>query len=147
MIGKVATPVCSPRTLSCSIRRRAARVERRHQDLLAVTLLQAAGDLGGRGGFTRALEADHEDRHRRQGCKVERLAIGTEHRDEFVVDDLDDHLAGRDRLDDFLADRFFLHLVGEIADDFERNVGFEQRAADFAHRFRRRHCPSAHHGG
>ena len=63
------------------------------------------------------------------GCarRAERL-------DELVVHDLDDHLAGRDRLDDVDADRVLPHLLGERAHDVERDVGFEQRAAHLAQR-------------
>jgi hypothetical protein len=49
------------------------------------------------------------------------------------MDDLDDHLAGRHRLDDIGADGAGAHLVGEGADDFQRHVRFEQGAAHFAH--------------
>ena len=35
---------------------RAARVERGHQDLALLAVLQALGDLGGGGGFARALQ-------------------------------------------------------------------------------------------
>ena len=31
------------------------------------------------------------------GIEVDRLGLGAQHRDQLVVDDLDDHLAGRDR--------------------------------------------------
>ncbi len=92
---------------------RAARVERRHQDFFAVALLQTARDLRRRCRLTRALQADHQDRHRRQRGNVERLAVGAEHLDQLVVHDLDDHLARRDRLDDLLADGLFLDLVGK----------------------------------
>ena len=71
---------------------------------------------------------------RRRRVEVDGLAVGAERRDELVVHDLDDHLAGRDRLDDGGADRFLAHLVGERAHDVERDVGFEQRAAHLAHR-------------
>ncbi len=57
-----------------------------------------------------------------------------ERRDELVVHDLDDHLAGRDRLDHVDADRVLLHLVGERARDIERDVGLEQRAPHLAQR-------------
>ena len=50
------------------------------------------------------------------------------------MDDLDDHLAGRDGLHDLLADGLFLHLVGELADHFEGDIRLEQGAAHFAHR-------------
>ena len=63
-----------------------------------------------------------------------RLAVGAQRRDQLVVHDLDDHLAGRDRLHHLDADRLLLDLVGEGARHVERDVGFEQRAAHFAHR-------------
>ena len=52
------------------------------------------------------------------------------------MDDLDDHLAGLDRLQDFGADGLGADLVGEGADDFERDVGLEQRTANLAQRRR-----------
>ena len=70
----------------------------------------------------------------RRGVEVDRLGVRAQHLDQLVVDDLDDHLAGRDRLDDLGADGAVAHLVGEGAHDFERDVGLEQRAADFAQR-------------
>ena len=51
---------------------------------------------------------------------------------QFVVDDLDDLLAGMDGLDDFLAGRLGLDAVDEIAGDLEIDVGFEERHTDFA---------------
>ncbi len=54
--------------------------------------------------------------------------------DQFVVHDLDDHLAGRDRLDDVDADRALLHLLDEGARHVERDVGLQQRAANLAQR-------------
>ena len=63
-------------------------------------------------------------------------ALGAEHLDQLVMDDLDDHLAGLDRLEDLGADGLFAHLVGEGAHDFERHVGLEQRAANLAQRRR-----------
>jgi hypothetical protein len=51
-----------------------------------------------------------------------------------VVDDLDDLLAGRDRLQHLGADGPLAHLVGEGAHDLERDVGLEQRAAHLAQR-------------
>ena len=66
--------------------------------------------------------------------------------DQLVMNDLDDHLAGGDRLDDLGADRLLPHPLGEIAHDFERDIGLDQGAADFAQRcadilFRQRAAP------
>ena len=54
--------------------------------------------------------------------------------DQRVVDDLDDHLARRDRAQHFLADRLLGDLVDEIAGDRQRDVGLEQGDAHLAHR-------------
>ena len=112
----------------------AAGVERCHQDFLVLALGEALGELGGGGGFARALQADHHDRDRGGRIEIDRIGVGAERRDQFVVHDLDDHLAGRDRLDDFDADRALLHLIDKGARHVERDVGLEQRAADLAQR-------------
>ena len=52
----------------------------------------------------------------------------------MVVHDLDDHLAGRDRAHHVLADRLLAHRGDEIAHHRERDIGFEERDADLAHR-------------
>ena len=52
---------------------------------------------------------------------------------EFV-DDLDDHLAGLDRLDYRRADRLGPRAVDKGAHDFERDVRLEQRAPHLPHR-------------
>ena len=111
----------------------AAHVERGHQDLLLVALLEPLRDLGGGGGLARALQADHQHRHRRGGLEVERSRVLAQHLDQRVVDDLDDHLARRHRLDDLAADRLFLDVLDERADHLEGHVGLDQRAAHLAH--------------
>ena len=63
-------------------------------------------------------------------------ALGAQHVDQLVMDDLDDHLAGLDRLQHRGADGLGAHLVGEGAHDVERHVGLEQRAAHLAQRRR-----------
>ena len=65
--------------------------------------------------------------------EVDRLAFLAERLDQRIVDDLDDHLAGLDRLDHRGADRLGAGAVDERAHDFERHVGLEQRAAHLAH--------------
>ena len=80
------------------------------------------------------MQADHHDRHRRRGIKIDTLAVGAERLHHLVVHDLDDHLAGRDRFHHLDADRLLLHVIGEGARDVERDVGLEQRAAHLAQR-------------
>ena len=115
-------------------RRRAIDVERGHQHLALVALGEAAGEFCGGGGFTGALQTDHHDRHRRRRVEVDGLAVRTQRRNELVVDDLDHHLARRHRLDDGGADRLLADLIGEAAHHLQRDVGFQQCAAHFAHR-------------
>ena len=115
-------------------RRRAVDVERSHQHLALVTLGEAAGKFCGGGGFAGALQADHHDRNRRHGVEVDGLAVRAKHGDQFVVDDLDHHLARGHRLDDGGADRLLPDTVDKASGHVERDVGFQQRAAHLAHR-------------
>ena len=120
--------------LELLLRRRAADVERGHQHFQLLAVGKTAGDLRRRRRLARALQADQHQRHRRRCVEIDRLRRRTQHLDQLVVDDLDDHLAGRDRADHVLADGAGAHLVGERAHHVERHVRLDQRAADLAHR-------------
>jgi hypothetical protein len=76
----------------------------------------------------------HQHGDRRRGAPVERGRVLAQHFHERVVDDLDDHLARRDRLHDLAADGALLDRLDERAHDLERHVGLDQRAAHLAHR-------------
>ena len=117
--------------LLCS---RAPRVERRHQHFLLVAVGEPLGDLRRRRRLAGALQADHHHGDGRGGVQIDGGAVRAEHGDELVVDDLDDHLAWRDRAQNLLADRLGLHLVDEVAHHIERDVRLEQGAAHLAHR-------------
>jgi len=52
----------------------------------------------------------------------------------MVVDDLDHHLARRHRADDVLADRLLAHRGDKVAHHRQRDIGLQQRDADFTHR-------------
>ena len=113
----------------------AVDVERGHHDLLALRLLQQFAELGGAGGLARALQADHHDHHRRRGIEIKAHCLGpAQHLDQRVVDDLDDLLTRRDRLQHLLADRLLGHRIDEAADHRQRDIGLEQRDPHFAHR-------------
>ena len=58
---------------------------------------------------------------------------GREQRDELVVDDLDDLLAGGEALEDVGADGLLADARDEVLDDLEVDVGLEQGEADLAH--------------
>ncbi len=55
--------------------------------------------------------------------------------DEFVADDLDDLLGGREGGEHFGSDGLDADVLDEVADDVEVDVGFEQGDADFAQGF------------
>src|SRR5262249_19846763 len=116
------------------LRRRALDVERGHQHSAPLAVGQALGDLGRGRRLARALQADQHHRDRRRGVEVDRLRFAAERLDEGVVDDLDDHLAGPDRLDDGGADRLGARTVDKGAYDLERDVRLDERAPDLAHR-------------
>ena len=111
----------------------AVGVERGHENALAVAVFQAFGELGGGGGFTRALQADHQDGGGRVvDFQLARIAVAGQNVDQFIVDDLDDLLARRDGFCDGLAGGLFLHGLDEIAGNGERDVGFQKGDAHFA---------------
>lgn len=66
--------------------------------------------------------------------QVDADPFAAQHLDQFVMHDLDDHLAGLDRLQDLGADGLFTHAVGEGTHDVERDVGLQQRTANLAQR-------------
>ena len=69
----------------------------------AALLDEVAGELRGRGRLAGALEADERD-HGGVALQVERPIAAAEQRDELVVDDLHDLLAGRQALEDLGSD-------------------------------------------
>ena len=54
------------------------------------------------------------------------------------MDDLHDLLAGREALQDVVAERLLAYAPDEVADDGEVDIGLEQGEADLAHRARDR---------
>ena len=116
------------------LRGRTAHVERGHQDFLLLALAQPQTELGGGGGLARTLQTDHENRYRRVGGQVDGHTGAAQHLDQMVVDDLDDHLAGRDAFQHVLAHGLIAHGSQEILDHRQGDVGFEQRHAHFAQR-------------
>ena len=115
-------------------RRRAPHVERGHEHLAPPLLAQSFGELSAGGGFARALQTDHHDRHRRRRVEINPFAERSERLDQLIVHDLHDHLTRRHRFDDLDADGVAFDLVNEGAHHVEGDVGLEQRAAHFAQR-------------
>jgi hypothetical protein len=115
------------------LRRRAARVERGHQHLLAVAGLEAERDLGAGRGLAGALQTDHQDRQRGRGIQRQsRRPATAQHLDQMVMDDLDHHLRGGDALQHLLADGALANRADEVLDDRQRDIRLKQRHAHFA---------------
>ena len=92
--------------------------------------LQPVGELSGQGRLTGALEAGEHDHRRRALGQVEPPGLAAEDADEFVIDDLDDLLAGVERGRDLLGQCPFADPAGEGAHDRQSDVGIEQGTSD-----------------
>ena len=98
-------------------------------------LRKEARELGGGGGFTGALEADDEDDGGRFVGEAEAGLVCAEHFGELVAHDFDDLLRRGEGGEDVFAHRFDFDVFDELLYDFEVDVGFEERYADFAQGF------------
>ena len=97
-------------------------------------LAEVAGELRGRGRLAGALKPRHQD-HRRALRGEHEVAAGAAHQlGQLLVDDLDDHLAGIEALEDPLADRLLADSGDEGLRDLVVDVGLEQGETDLAHR-------------
>ena len=95
-------------------------------------LRQPARQFAGGGGFARTLQADDQEDAGRLVGEAQLRFVAAEDLDQFVADDSDDLLGGREGREHFLAHGLLLDAFDELFDDFEIDVGFEQRHADFA---------------
>ena len=112
---------------------RAVHVAADQQHFLLVLLAQQLGQLAAAGGFTRALQAGHQDHGGRYGSEVERIVVLAHQLGQLAVHHADQRLTGGEAADDFLSQRGFLHLGDEFLDHRQRDVGFQQGEAHFAH--------------
>ena len=103
---------------------------------LAALLAQVQRELAGGRRLARALQAGEQD-DRELPERETGLALAHQLR-QLVVDDLHDLLAGRQALEDLLAERPLADGGDEVAHDREVDVRLEQREADLAHRTRDR---------
>jgi hypothetical protein len=71
------------------------------------------------------LQANQKDRHGRCGRQADTcVGIVAKHRGQFVMDDLDYHLARRDGPQDLSAQGGRLYLGNKITDDRQCDIGF-----------------------
>src|SRR5687768_2770171 len=94
--------------------------------------LELARQLGRRGRFPGALQADHHDDGRRHRAQLQTLASLAQHRGELVVDDLHQLLGGRYGLELRDADRLLLDALEELARQREVDVRLQEDATHLA---------------
>ena len=80
------------------------------------------------------MQPGHQHHGRRLRGKLHARRVLAENLDQFVAHDLDDLLARRQRGQHFLPDRLGANLVDQLLDDFEVDVGLEQRQPNLAQR-------------
>jgi hypothetical protein len=114
-------------------RRRPVDVGRRQERVLALPL-EVPAELGCQGRLARALEPYQQDDGRRLRGHREAVAAAAEQLDHFVVDDLDDLLAGRDGAKHLLARGLGPDLLDEGPDDLEVDVRLQEGDAHLAER-------------
>ena len=87
-----------------------------------------------RSRFAGALKACHqEDRDLVARLQTDVRGFAAHGGDQFLVDDLDDLLAGGQGVHDLTADGSFLDAPDEVLDDFIVDVGFQKSKLDLAH--------------
>ncbi len=103
----------------------------RNEEGFSPLLLEIHTELRDERGLAGTLEPHHHDR-RFPARENERLRFAAEQRGQFVMDDLDDLLGGREALEYVVAERPLLDSCDKILDDLVVHVRFEQRAANFS---------------
>ena len=108
---------------------RSVHVTTDHQHRFFLFLLQPAGKLGNTGGFTGALQTGHQNHRRRLGGQIEPF-IGRAHElDQLIIDNLNQHLSGRQTLGHCLAERLFADILNKLTHHRQRHIRFQQRHA------------------
>jgi hypothetical protein len=97
-------------------------------------LRQPARQFAGGSGLAGTLQADDQEDAGRIVGETELGFVAAEDLDQFLVDDADDLLRGREGIEDFLPHGPRFDAFDELFDDLEIDVGFEQRHANFAQR-------------
>ena len=96
---------------------------------------QKPAQLGGMGGFTGALQSAHHKHKRRLGGEIQ-AGVGAAHQlCQLLVNNLDNHLSRSQAFHHLRANSSFGHLLSKILGNLIVNVRFQQRQADFTHRF------------
>ena len=105
-----------------------------HKERALALFLQHESKLAGRGRLSRSLKTRKHDDGRRIRTDVETALRPTHQRGEFLIDDLDNGLCRRERIEHLLPDGSLLDALHKVLDDLEIDVCFQQRHAHLAHR-------------
>ncbi len=101
-----------------------------------LALGEPARQLTRGGGLAGALQARHQDHGGRLDGQRQFVGVGAQvaahEGGQFLVDDADQRLARAEAAGDFFAQRLFLHPRDKVANDRQRDVGFQERHAHFA---------------
>ena len=98
-------------------------------------LLQPVRQLARRGRLAGTLQARHQHDGRRLRGEFELGRVFAEDVDQLIANDLDHLLGGRQRGQHLLADSLLADVFDQLFDDFEVDIGFQQRHANFLERF------------
>ena len=97
--------------------------------------LEPSGQLGRVGGLTRTLQTGHENHGGRTAGVGDLERLATEDVREFLVDELDDLLAGIERLGGLDSNGTFADARHDVSDHRHVDVGFQKRGADLLEHF------------
>ncbi|MFM1943079.1 MAG: hypothetical protein RI897_2061 [Verrucomicrobiota bacterium] len=100
-----------------------------HEEGLSTLFKEEAGEFGGGGCFSRAMEA-HEHEAGRISFNFYAGVGGAEETDHFIMNDFDDLLAGLNTPDYFCPKALGLDAFDEVAGDLKIDIGFEESHAD-----------------
>ncbi len=89
-------------------------------------LLEVQRELAGGRGFSRTVQADQHDRHRRRCGEVDLDRLRPHQLGELGADDLDEVLLRSEARQDFLAERLGPNPLAEISHDVDVYVGLEK---------------------
>ncbi len=80
------------------------------------------------------MQADQHDHHRRCSFEIKLAVLSAQQLHQFIANDFDELLLRRQTLQDFLAEGLGFDRVEKSFDDFDMNIGFEQRQTHFTER-------------
>ena len=113
-------------------RSRTINVGADHHDLLFFAFPEQPCKLGDTGRLARPLQTRHQNHGRRLGGEIELFVLLTHQADQFIVDDLYQDLTRCQAAQHVFTQGPDAHLVDEILDHRQRDIGLQQGHAHLA---------------